>query len=104
MWYLCQSTANFKWQFSSVALEKETGTYFSKADLILLGSENNLPLEKSWSCHRGMIYQCGSDCMTCIDRKSSFEKAGVIDKTIYLSDIKKNPLKFIRLMIKRVIN
>lgn len=94
MWYLCQSTANFKWQFSSVALEKETGMYLSKADLVRWGSKDNLPLEKTWSCHRGKLFQCGNECMTCIDRRKSFKKAGVTDKTIYFSNIKNNPLKY----------
>lgn len=83
---ICSATANYKWNFSSVFLERETGIMMDKAETIRLGYQLGLPLEKTWSCYQHKLFQCGDACATCINRKNSFNRAGVEDKTIYMSD------------------
>ncbi|MFZ5845096.1 MAG: 7-cyano-7-deazaguanine synthase [Patescibacteria group bacterium] len=82
---LCAATGDYNWQFASPALEKEIGHWWEKSDLIKLGQGLKLPLEKTWSCYRGGKYQCGDRCLTCLSRRTEFQKAGVRDKTVYLS-------------------
>ncbi|HCC84804.1 MAG TPA: hypothetical protein DEP87_03925 [Candidatus Pacebacteria bacterium] len=84
MWSLCVLTRDYEWQYASVALEKELGNFLSKADLIAWADQHQIPLEHTWTCYHPSIDQthCG-ECITCSDRIKSFEKVGVIDRTIY---------------------
>lgn len=84
---MCIATADYSWQFTSFALEKELGHYLEKWQLIKLGAQLKLPLEKTWSCYNHGTYQCGSRCLTCYSRKMEFKKAGIHDKTIYENDL-----------------
>jgi 7-cyano-7-deazaguanine synthase in queuosine biosynthesis len=85
MAYLCVTSGDNRWQYSSVVFEKENGMYWDKADLIRWADSQNLPLEKTWSCYNNGIYQCGDECITCQARREQFKKSGIKDKTIYQS-------------------
>ena len=50
----------------------------TKADVVKLGLELNVPYEFTWSCYEGGDKPCGV-CGTCIDRQAAFEKNGVMD-------------------------
>ncbi len=82
----CVATANYQWQITSVAFEKEIGHWLEKHDLIKIAGQMNLPLEKTWSCYHSGKYQCGDHCLTCRYRRIGFKKAGVKDKTHYESE------------------
>lgn len=50
----------------------------TKADIVKLGLELNVPYELTWSCYEGGEKPCGK-CGTCIDRAKAFKKNGVPD-------------------------
>lgn len=54
----------------------------SKADIVKLGSELNVPFDQTWSCYKGGERHCGR-CGTCIERREAFHLAGVDDPTLY---------------------
>ena len=56
--------------------------YYSKADIVAIGSEMQVPYELTWSCYKGGYNHCGK-CGTCVERKEAFELAGVADPTVY---------------------
>ncbi len=53
-----------------------------KADIVRRGAELGVPFELTWSCYAGGTVHCGR-CSTCIDRRSAFANAGVLDPTGY---------------------
>ncbi|MDG2170459.1 MAG: 7-cyano-7-deazaguanine synthase QueC [Opitutales bacterium] len=57
----------------------------TKADIVKLGSELNVPFEQTWSCYEGQDVHCGR-CGTCIERREAFHLAGVEDPTEYRAD------------------
>lgn len=83
---LCIMTKDFSWQFTSLPLEKDFGFCMDKKDLILWGSQNEIPMEYTWSCIRGKTKQCG-ECFTCCIRRKYFEEAGIKDKTRYFNQL-----------------
>lgn len=85
---MCALSADWSWNFSSIALDNELGNYLSKADLIKYAYQNNLPLDHTWSCYNSGLLQCGDNCLTCNSRRKEFKAAGVIDKTKYLCNYK----------------
>lgn len=56
--------------------------YMSKADIVKLGSELNVPFAQTWSCYKGGITHCGK-CGTCVERKEAFKLVNVEDPTEY---------------------
>lgn len=69
------------------------GSYFSirlfapfvsstKADIVTIGSNLQVPYELTWSCYKGETLHCGT-CPTCRSRKTAFEAASIIDPTKY---------------------
>ena len=58
---------------------------FTKADLVKLGTELQVPFEKTWSCYKGVELHCGR-CGTCIERREAFHLAEVTDPTTYAPD------------------
>ncbi len=50
----------------------------TKPEVIKFAAELGVPLELTWSCHRGGSVQC-LECEGCIRRKEAFRKAGVDD-------------------------
>src|SRR5262249_28143130 len=55
----------------------------SKADIVRIGAQLNVPFGQTWSCYRGDEIHCGA-CGTCVERREAFLLAGVIDPTIYV--------------------
>ena len=53
----------------------------TKADIVKLGDELNVPLEQTWSCYNGQKLHCGM-CGTCIERREAFQLAGITDPTM----------------------
>ncbi len=84
----CSAAANYKIQYSALAIEKELGFWFEKSDYIKIGSKLKIPLEKTWSCYQAGKYQCGDQCLACQSRRFEFAKARAKDKTIYSSNQK----------------
>jgi len=81
---ICLNEGNFNWQYTSIALERSMGLYFSKEYLIKYSLDKNIPLEKTWSCYRKTKLHCGK-CLPCQGRKDAFLKSGVEDLTVYIS-------------------
>lgn len=54
----------------------------TKAEVCKLGERLGVPFESTWSCYKGASVHCGK-CGTCVERKESFEVAGVPDPTVY---------------------
>lgn len=57
-----------------------------KADVIRLGNKLGVPFGNTWSCALGGAFHCGT-CDPCVDRRMSFEVAGVEDPVHYVSNI-----------------
>ena len=53
-----------------------------KEDIVSIGLELGVPLEKTWSCYQNEDEACGV-CDSCRLRLKGFEKAGAIDKIPY---------------------
>lgn len=56
----------------------------TKADIVRLGAELQVPFERTWSCYRGGALHCGT-CGTCHERREAFALAGMTDPTVYES-------------------
>ena len=57
----------------------------SKAQIVALGAQLNVPFEKTWSCYKGGAVHCGR-CGTCVERREAFHLSGVPDPTPYAED------------------
>jgi 7-cyano-7-deazaguanine synthase len=55
---------------------------WTKADIVCLGAQLDVPFTDTWSCYRGGSRHCGR-CGTCTERKEAFALAGVADPTDY---------------------
>lgn len=55
--------------------------YLTKAEVVKIGLELNVPYEYTWSCYMGGEKPCGV-CGTCIDRAKAFEANGIKDPAI----------------------
>ncbi len=53
----------------------------TKAEIVKLGIDLNVPYELTWSCYRGEEKPCGS-CPTCIEREEAFALNNAIDPLI----------------------
>ena len=51
---------------------------WTKADIVKLGLEMDVPYGLTWSCYEGWAQPCGT-CATCIDRRRAFELNGTVD-------------------------
>ena len=54
----------------------------SKADIVSVGSELDVPFQETWSCYKGLERHCGR-CGTCVERLEAFHLAGIDDPTSY---------------------
>jgi len=50
----------------------------TKADVLKLGLELDVPYEKTYSCYKGTVPACG-ECATCRQRQEAFESLGLKD-------------------------
>lgn len=55
---------------------------FTKAEVVKMGYQYNVPFDLTYSCYEGGPVHCGQ-CATCIDRHDAFLSAGVEDPTEY---------------------
>ena len=53
----------------------------SKAEVVRIGLELNVPYELTWSCYEGGEKPCGK-CGTCIDRAAAFQANNVEDPAL----------------------
>jgi len=58
-------------------------TKMTKAEIVALGSELDVPFADTWSCYVGGDAHCGR-CGTCIERAEAFVIARLADPTAYL--------------------
>lgn len=58
----------------------------TKTEIVKRGLELDVPFKLTWSCYKGGNLHCGK-CGTCVERKESFQLAGVSDPTIYESSL-----------------
>lgn len=56
----------------------------TKAEIVRLGSDLNVPFQFTWSCYQDSDLACGS-CDSCLLRREAFQKAGVTDPVPYRS-------------------
>lgn len=56
--------------------------FYTKAQIVDLGSRLRVPYELTWSCYKGGDIHCGA-CGTCYERREAFTVAGVPDPTTY---------------------
>ena len=61
--------------------------YLNKAEVVRLGTELNVPWDKTWSCYRGGLYACGK-CPSCEFRLKGFIEAEQHDPLVYEGEIK----------------
>ncbi len=78
---------NFDLQFFSLFFEKEFDFFVQKEEIIKLGANLKLPLNKSYSCYFKNRYHCG-DCLGCITRQLRFNQAKLVDSTAYVDKAK----------------
>jgi len=52
--------------------------HVSKADIVCLGNNLNVPFYDTWSCYKGHDQHCGK-CGTCVERREAFALAEVED-------------------------
>lgn len=67
--------------FSSIVLETPYA-HASKADIVKIGLDLNVPFEDTWSCYDGGEYPCG-DCTTDFDRLAAFQRNNAMDPLVY---------------------
>lgn len=102
---MCTSSGSYIWNFSSPFFERETGAFLDKSAVISLGFQLGVPLEKTWSCYKKKgFFQCGNSCISCVNRKYSFEKAGIEDKTIYISSLKSRLIGALKFRFRKIFN
>ena len=53
----------------------------TKADIVKIGLELNVPYQLTWSCYEGQDKPCGK-CGTCIDRAAAFAKNNAVDPAL----------------------
>lgn len=95
-------TGDTRWQFTSLAIEKELGYFFNKETLIGYADTYHIPIEYAFSCIKFSYFHCGK-CIYCQGRKKMFKRCGIKDKTIYLNESKMTSVTFIYNKIKLII-
>lgn len=55
----------------------------SKADIVRVGVNLNIPYDLTWSCYKGLDKHCGV-CGTCVERLEAFDLVGEVDPVEYL--------------------
>lgn len=56
--------------------------WYRKDQIVSEGAELGVHYDLTWSCYEGREKHCGV-CPTCRARKEAFERAGIVDPTIY---------------------
>lgn len=84
---LCLILGDFNWQYTGM-LEKKAKFFYGRNDLMRIALKDKLPLEKTWSCHRNLIFHCGL-CPGCTHRKRTFQELSILDRTTYFPFMRK---------------
>jgi len=50
----------------------------TKANIVKIGIDNDVPFEDTWSCYKGETHECGK-CGTCLERIAAFKENGIED-------------------------
>jgi len=79
----CWLTRDWDWQLLSLPIEKEFDNFCGKEYYTRYLSDHDYPVEETVSCCGKDEVQCGECAVACLDRRFSFLKAGVEDKTEY---------------------
>jgi len=101
----CATSNDYSWEIISFPFEKEIGNWLTKAELISFAYINKVPIERTWSCFRNGIFQCGDQCAACICRRHGFHLAAIMDYTKYMSTWKLPfhiILKHINIKLKKI--
>lgn len=79
---MCHITGDWTFQFTSIPIEKELGNCYDKDVYVKYCVERGVPLEYTRSCVSADEIQCGI-CPACWDRRNTFRKNNLEDKTVY---------------------
>jgi len=80
--FFCSMLSDWQWQISA-PLEKNSGFFFPKKDLIRIAKKDHFPIEKTFSCNNQLLWSCGI-CKGCLGRQMAFGQARIKDKSYYL--------------------
>ena len=70
------------WEGSGHQLKIEAPfVHSTKADIVKIGLDLDVPYELTWSCYEGGDKPCGK-CGTCIDRAAAFAANGIKDPAL----------------------
>jgi 7-cyano-7-deazaguanine synthase len=62
----------------------------TKTDIVKRGSHYKVPFHLTYSCYAGRPEHCGK-CGTCVERREAFRDSGVLDPTLYETEITGTP-------------
>ncbi len=65
-------------------MEREWESWMEKREIVKLGGELGLSLERSWSCYGQKNKKHCGKCSSCAGRRVGFEQASLVDKTSYV--------------------
>lgn len=82
MLFLSRFYGNAGLQYASPLLEREMGTYLTKADYLPWAAAAGFPLASTYSCSNAGRRQCGV-CMTCAARRHAFYVTNIPDTSPY---------------------
>lgn len=54
----------------------------TKGQIAAEGARLGVDFARTWSCYKGGAVHCGK-CGTCVERREAFERAGLVDPTVY---------------------
>ncbi len=55
---------------------------YTKGQIAAEGAQLGVDFARTWSCYKGAAVHCGK-CGTCVERREAFERAGLVDPTVY---------------------
>lgn len=61
-------------------------TLLTKSDIARRGKELGIDYSTTYSCYKGLEHHCGK-CGTCVERREALADAGIVDTTVYDSDL-----------------
>lgn len=61
-------------------------TLLTKSDIARRGKELGIDYSTTYSCYKGREHHCGK-CGTCVERREALADAGIVDTTVYDSDL-----------------
>ena len=58
----------------------------TKGQIAAEGGKLGVDFSQTWSCYKGGLMHCGQ-CGTCVERREAFTQAGLVDPTVYASQL-----------------